>query len=293
MTMTKVLNLVNKETSHIKYEVSFFPDGQKDIKIEPSTINEDDAIRLVGRLNSFSDLELIVCAVKALRRIEVKDIYLYIPYLLGSRSDRDFTEGKGGTSYLVDVVAPILNGLNCTTITTVDAHSDVAAACIPNLKVIDNNFLMRKVLDDLYGPNSPDNFNLVSPDGGALKKIHNTADKIGFTGDIITCSKYRDWHGKLSRIEVPVRVIHLDKDFLIIDDICDGGRTFTEIAKHIREAQKTASKTTGKIYLVVTHGIFSAGIEPLRAVLDGIYCSNSYSDVAEEHQDFVKQVNVF
>lgn len=68
--------------------------------------------------------------------------------------------------------------------------------------------------------------------------------------------------------------------FFILDDICDGGRTFIEIAKAIKMKQSLSSavhpENHGKIYLVVTHGIFSAGLKPLNEYFDGIYTTNSY-----------------
>ena len=82
----------------------------------------------------------------------------------------------------------------------------------------------------------------------------------------------------------------------IVDDICDGGRTFIELAKEIKK------QTNTPIYLIVTHGIFSAGFDKLSDELDGIFCTNSVKDIDFEtvkvqsrqgSSDFVKQLNVF
>lgn len=146
-------------------------------------------------------------------------------------------------------------------------------------------------------------FILISPDAGATKKIYKLAEQIGYKGDIITCSKDRDTEGKLTKVNVPISLAagHGDKDMIIIDDICDGGATFINIAKRIKEY-----KYNNKIYLIVTHGIFSKGFEELSKYFDGIYCTNSYQDIkissswfndnvikAEENESFVKQLNVF
>ena len=58
------------------------------------------------------------------------------------------------------------------------------------------------------------------------------ADQLFYTNGFVICSKYRDWEGKLSRVDVPVQGKELaygSKDFIIVDDICDGGRTFVNI----------------------------------------------------------------
>lgn len=295
----KTLNLTSPETSDIKFEVSHFPDGQQDVKIASSKVELGHydgehywiatPIILKSRFNSFEDLELILCATKALKRAGGGEIHLYIPYLLGARSDRKFTDG--GTSYLVDIVAPILNAQNFKSVTALDAHSDVAAACINNLRVIDNEELVAFAMADLYPctwDTSKENCVLVSPDGGSLKKIYHAADHLKYRGDILVCSKYRDQEGALSRIEVPIRDSQIAKDFIIIDDICDGGRTFIEIAKVI----KARANFTGNIYLIVTHGIFSKGFNELADNFQTIYCTNSYSEL-KPNPNFVKQLNVF
>ena len=43
----------------------------------------------------------------------------------------------------------------------------------------------------------------------------------------------------------------------MIDDICDGGRTFIECAKLLKAAG------VGSMALYVSHGIFSKGLDPL------------------------------
>ena len=287
----KTLNLTSSETSDIKFEVSHFPDGQQDVKITGTELwgpSRKEA-KILSRFNSFEDLELILCATKALKRLGVEEVHLYIPYLLGARSDRKFADG--GTSYLVDIVAPILNAQNYKTVTALDAHSDVAAACINNLTVIDNEALVAFAMADLYPctwDTSKDNCVLVSPDGGSLKKIYHAADHLTFKGDVLVCSKYRNFEGDLSKIEVPIRDSQIAKDFIIIDDICDGGRTFIEIAKVI----KARANFTGNIYLIVTHGIFSKGFIELADNFQTIYCTNSYSEL-KPNPNFIKQLNVF
>ena len=112
----------------------------------------------------------VICAVKALRNLGVKEIRLFIPYLLGARSDRQFVEG--GTSYLRDVIAPILNSLELESIACLDVHSDVAAACIKNLKVIENNALVASFIISLANARNIvptsflENCVFISPDTG-------------------------------------------------------------------------------------------------------------------------------
>lgn len=295
----KKLDLTNVDKSDIQYKITSYPDGQQDITIHTvmdMLLFKTDSIQINSRFNSFKDLELIICATKALRRLGVKEIFLYIPYLLGSRSDRQFQEG--GTSYLVDVIAPIINSLNFESVTVIDVHSDVASACINNLKVIDNTGFIYKALRDSDQKVEYGGFVLVSPDAGALKKIYNVAKTIDYKGEIIVASKHRDLDGRITHTEVPLEIGGFQyKDFVIIDDICDGGRTFIEIAKVIRE-----KRSATKIFLIVTHGIFSAGLKELSEYFNHIYTTNSIMDINsmtefgmrnEKYLNKVTQLNIF
>lgn len=315
----KTLNLTNLEESDIKYEISKFPDGQQQVKITEeqslspyySLINLlpwmiKEGVQIKSRLNNFKDLELIICATKSLRNLGVKEIHLYTPYFLGSRSDRKFEEGSN--NYLKDVICPIINSLNFESVTVLDPHSDVLEACLNNFKKIDNfsliNYSIKNIaINKTKGEsNKLNDFILISPDAGANKKIFKVAEQIGYTGEIITCSKDRDIDGKLNKTVVPIELknnsfrYYVNKDFVIIDDICDGGRTFINIAIELKSYLKDIG-SQGKIYLIVTHGIFSKGFEELSEYFDGIYCTNSYFDMPKNviipKKEFVKQLNVF
>lgn len=298
----KKLNLTNQAESSVSYKISNFPDGQQDIVIDRGFVDQYGIyfpIQICSRFNSFRDLELIICATKALRRLGIKEVHLYIPYLLGARSDRQFQEG--GTSYLVDVVAPIINALNFESVTVMDVHSDVAAACVQNLKWSSNQLLVEYAIADIENRiHKMDPFVLVSPDAGALKKIYKistTIDMPQYNHEIIVASKHRGVDGKITHTEVPGVENYLNKDFIIIDDICDGGRTFIEIAKAIK-----SKGATGKIFLIATHGIFSAGLKELSEYFDRVYTTNSIMDIStntefgmrnERYLDVVNQKNIF
>lgn len=295
--MTKVLNLVDLDKSDIKYLHQKFPDGQQNIVIPIATKLFNGVIQPIqikSRLNNWLDLELITCAVSCLRELDITEIHLYVPYIMGARSDRKFEEG--GNNYVKHVIAPALNNLKLKSVTCIDPHSDVLEACINNFKKMDNFMLTTWVMNLQLKDYNFKNSILVSPDAGASKKIYKLAEQIGYNRDIITCSKDRDINGKLTKTVVPLETNKLSgtiienrtKDYIIIDDICDGGATFINIAKQLKN-----QFVTGKIYLIVTHGIFSKGLGELQQYFDGIYTTNSYKQLNPDTQDFVKQLNVY
>lgn len=324
----KILNLVNKDNSDIDYKISKFPDGQQNIVINGVNWLEDDdepipvtidkfntlsncpfskqKIQIKSRLNNWLDLELIVASVASLRELGVEEIHLYTPYIIGARSDRKFEDG--GNNYLKDVICPIINSLNFKTVTCIDHHSDVLEACIKGFKKESNEKLVRFATNNYQyqnkktSGNMAEDFILVSPDAGASKKIYKLAEQIGYKGDIITCSKDRDVDGNLTKCVVPLEKVSYkgvlpNKDFIIIDDICDGGVTFLNIAEVIRNTYEN-SDINPKIYLVVSHGIFSKGFQDLNQLFNGIYSTNSYKDFGDfagndMQKTNLKQLNVY
>ena len=289
----KTLDLTNSEDSDIKYKISNFPDGQQAITLDlENTIfsSESQSVVIKSRLNSFLDLELIICANQSLIELGVvnlefklKEISLYVPFFLGARSDRKFL--KGQSNYLKTVICPIINSQNFSRVTVLDPHSDVLEACLNNFQKTTNVGFASSSIEDIEGK-----ITLISPDAGALKKIYDVAEAVDCT-DVIVANKLRDLKtGRIIRTEVP----GIDqepgcKSFVIIDDICDGGRTFIEIAKAIRDI-RSKKIFNDKIYLVVTHGIFSAGFEELEKWFTGIYTTDSVKEIENE---LVTQVNIF
>lgn len=315
----KRLNLINLEKSDIKYKISKFPDGQQnvtiftkavlsnhmfhyDLNLKESDVNihwNKNPVRIISHLNNFLDLELILCTVSALKEIGVTEIHLFTPYFIGARSDRKFEEG--GNWYLKQVVCPIINSLHLNSITIVDPHSYVLGNLLNNFKFQTNLELVKWATLDICGPieesgrNSKYPITLISPDAGASHKIYKIAEQIGYTGDIVTCSKERDEKGNLTKTVVPVIDDgNCNKDFIIIDDICDGGRTFINIAQKIKEYfnHEDFDGYQPKIYLIITHGIFSAGFTELNKWFDKIYCTNSYSDIGDFAGNDLEKTNV-
>jgi ribose-phosphate pyrophosphokinase len=295
----RVLDLTDSTNSNIKYEINKVPDGQQSITLPTASrvwMEKVSVVKIHSHLNSFQDLELIICAKKILDNLGVSQVVLHVPYFLGARSDRRFEEGT--VHYLKEVICPIINSLKFSAVVVLDPHSDVLEACLDNMIKIDNHLLVKQALTLIDNKNDArERVCLVSPDAGAYKKIFDVAKKFDIN-KVITATKVRDLKtGQILHTEVPLQDLNEDIKYVIVDDICDGGRTFTEIAKAIRTQVPNA-----RIYLVVTHGIFSAGYAQLGEYFEGIYTTNSYSTIESDSEDTdaeqaakkkVTQFNVF
>lgn len=279
----RILDLANPSESDIKFTISSFPDGQQTIDItSPMRSIQYTDVWICSHMNSFRDLELIIAANQILRNdAEASSVSLYVPYFLGARSDRKFREG--GVHYLKQVICPVINSQKFDAVRVLDPHSDVLEACLDNFKKINNFGLVEFALRDIGATN--DRIILVSPDGGALKKIYDVAEHFKIT-NIVTAMKHRDIEtGKITHTSVPLddSRYYDGMKFVIVDDICDGGRTFIELAKAIRVKVPDA-----EIHLVVTHGIFSAGYDALSEQFKQVYTTNSVIPVTPHHTKLVK-----
>lgn len=286
------LDLVNPDKSQIKYKISQFPDGQQTVDLTDwnDLLIYEDAVKISSRLNSFKDLELIICATAAIRNIKpTREIALYVPYFIGARSDRKFVDG--GVNYLKQVICPIINSLNFVTVITLDPHSDVLEACLNNYEKVNNYTLVKHALTSIDNKrDAQERICLVSPDAGAYKKIFDVAKKFGIQ-KVVTANKVRDMRtGNILSTEIPdlPGSVGDDLQYVIIDDICDGGRTFNELAKAIK-----LQRADAKIYLVVTHGIFSAGFKELTKYFEHIYTTNSHRDISDDEYGEKTQTTAF
>lgn len=275
-----ILNLAYPDKSQIKFKRTMFPDGQQTIDLSnPDVLGEKisrggssvetEPIQIYSRFESFKDLELIICANQALLEFGCRNIHLYTPYFLGARSDRKFQDG--GINYLKTVICPIINSQNFKSVTVLDPHSDVIEACLNNFVNIPNlDFASDVLKTQEFTQNVSRNVVLVSPDAGALKKVFKIQQKFGIE-NLIIGSKNRDIKGQITHTSISGMTPELsDKTFVIFDDICDGGRTFIELAKVIKEEYPNA-----KIVLAITHGLFTKGIAAVAEYFDHIYTTDS------------------
>ncbi len=255
----------------IKFQSFTFSGGEPHIKINPD-FDATQKVTITHRLNSFNDLGLLCITVDALRRMDVKIIDLFIPYFPAARQDRVMIPGE---PLSVKVYADIINAMQLNKVFVFDAHSEVTPALLNNSTVIPNYTFIKEVLSVIG-----ENVKLISPDGGALKKIYKVSEFLGGV-DVVECSKSRDVKtGKLSGFKVYEDDLN-GIDCLIVDDICDGGGTFVGLAEELKK------KNAGKLYLAVSHGIFNKGFEVLNC-FDKIFTTNSVKDFEGESVQVIK-----
>jgi len=278
--MAIILNLRPGLITDQNYKAFKFPGGELHFILSDSfkyILNEsNDDIHVYAGVNSAEDLILLCIAVETIAKTYTNEIHVVFAYMPYQQADRDFSEGE---SFSLKTITNILNGLPVQSFTIYDPHSDVSPALLRNCQVITNHNYIKEVVDSIVHEDFQEELVILSPDAGAYKKIFKLAEAIKFDGGIETANKYRD----IRSGDLKVRFSCDDfngRDVLIVDDICIGGATFIALAEELLD------KNVGKLYLAVSHGIFSRGFGELGNYFSKIYTTNSrhseYGDLIDD-----------
>ncbi len=173
---------------------------------------------------------------------------IYLPY---ARQDKVHNKGE---PLSLKVVADLINNLGAKRVRLYDPHSDVATALINNSVVLDfTSFLDFKKYSE---------YTIIAPDQGAFKKLNK------YNVRQACALKCREKDN--SKLVIKEIVGDLDNNkFLILDDICDGGRTFIALYNHLTGLLRHEAR----IELHTTYGIYSNGFKDLEKCFDKISCA--------------------
>ncbi len=211
-------------------------------------------LTIVTRIQCGYDLIELLMATDALKRLIPKNtpISVIVPYLPYARQDKISVHGE---SLSLRVFADLINSQGYAKIVTYDVHSDVSLALIDNLKSISQESILNYLTTDKSWSDSLKHKTLVCPDAGAAKKLPGLIKALQPVR-VVHASKVRDGDGNIVSTEVHCADL-INESVVIVDDIIDGGRTFIELAKALKD------KGCGSITLFATHGIFSKGVKVL------------------------------
>jgi ribose-phosphate pyrophosphokinase len=247
------------DAGDLAFKTFVFPDGQPHFKLE-TWDREFDEVAIEMAIKSPNDLFLALLANDTLRQHGYQSVRLNVRYLLGARMDRAIDTTQ---PFTLRVVARLLNGAGFTKIKILDAHSPAATMLIRNsVNILPSDFVAQ-----VSGALNHD-FAYLAPDKGAVDRVRALVG----VEDFIRANKIRNPQtGEITNIGFDGASYLFDdqENVLILDDICDGGATFVALAAKLKEIG------VKKVFLAVTHGIFSKGI-PLRGI-DKIFTTDSYN----------------
>jgi len=250
-------------------DLFIFPAGEIQVQL-PKKIDTERVVLTWKPINSGEIMQLQL-TVNALNHAGIWDIDVDVLYLPYARQDRVCSPGQ---ALSLEVICEILNLLDVTCIRIWDVHNTEAINKylsefgFTHIHSVDI-FRRYKLLDNF----DLDNLILCAPDKGARSKADDIAESfdLGFSihFDKVRCPATGEITG------IKPNKYNRDTDgweILVVDDICDGGRTFIEVAKELRKT------TSENLYLYVTHGIFSKGLDELLEYYKHIYCHHVLHD---------------
>lgn len=244
----------------ISFDLGIFSGGESHVKLleAKNLLPAPSRIIITHRLGSMNHLMQAALVKDALREFYHGPIELFTPYLPYARQDR---RCESGEAFSLKVYAGILNSIGFDRVHILDPHSDVGPALIDNCVVHSPSKYVKRAVE------MSEAYYLISPDAGASKSVASMAKELDMP--VVQAVKHRDTtDGRVHGFEVAADHL-LGEKCMVVDDICDGGATFIGLAKQLK------AKGAGDLYLYVTHGIFSNGVDELKKYYKQIYTTNS------------------
>jgi ribose-phosphate pyrophosphokinase len=199
-------------------------------------------------------------------------LQLWLAYLPYSRQDRPEPAAGVGMNSLV--LLHMLNSVRWAGIHTLDVHSSVLEGRV-------DSYPQHEVMVALGGAVREEIGAIVAPDMGAVKKAEKLADALDVP--LLVCHKRR-----LGTAGVQVKLlgttcdrsVSADTPIMIVDDICDGGRTFLGVSEELKLAGYEDQQ------LMVSHACSASGVE---RVLNGSLIRRVHA----AHSLFTQGNNIF
>ena len=279
MALDKIhYNLLEPLNGESSYHIDTFPDGEKQIVVYEPLKFAKETNNIVTRISTMDDLFILMQLISILKRYNIK-YHVFITYLLGQRNDRVMEYGKA-VNLGVIVNFLLSNGCEMVNFSFCELHNDSFDAFRYTNIVRLTNIIMQYEL-------KPENIILVYPDKGACDRYDYY---LGDLFETMECTKERYVgleYEKRIKINVPLayKYASTDNEFVVIDDICDGGGTFVVLAEELNLRYPNRKKT-----LVVTHAVNLEGLKKVSKYYDNVIITDSFKNW--EKEDLPKNIKV-
>lgn len=247
------------------FENTRFPDGTSQAwKVTPEPTKNDEFF-VTWQFTCESEFVTLLQLAELLSSV-AKVPRLYMPFLPWGRQDKAI---KNDQTFAGHVLLSMLDDVYY--LETFDAHSLEMAR-----KFRIHNHEPEEFFKSILDANIYDA--IVFPDDGARKRYKHL---FGCLPVIVMDKKRNQQTGEIEGLVIDSKNTDVVKNhkpmeftFLIVDDICDGGRTFIETYKTLNDVRMVGEKIN--VDLAVSHGIFSKGKQVLHdAGIRNIFTTNS------------------
>lgn len=271
----------------IELPIIKFPSGEVHIRAEEFfKENKIDVYNIQVSVKFKSNDDII--ALMLVDNILYNKGYVYtldIKYFPSSRQDRVQQEYESDS---LTVYANIINNLKSVdSIHILDPHSEATVKSLKLPTHVDNLAITPTLTKYIIDQAASKRIVVVSPDKGARGRALEVAEELKYfytNVDVLTADKVRDYNtGNIIGIQLldPESITILPETvFLVVDDICDGGRTFIELIYKLQEAYQNNPRKPIHVDLMVSHGFFSKGIDILHeAGCNKVYYANDMRNI--------------
>ncbi|MDD3237513.1 MAG: ribose-phosphate pyrophosphokinase [Candidatus Gastranaerophilales bacterium] len=221
-----------------------FKNGETYVKLNDDVEDKNVVVINAGNDPVNDNLMEFRQMLDAAKRGGAEKITAVLPYLPYSRQDRLSADGE---SLAGKMIAKDLETAGADKVITFDIHSiqtqgfyDVPMKNVSAMPLFADYFKEKT-------NGKTDNFVVVSPDVGGVKRAKNLAKELDVDTAII--HKERAEHNKAEAVALIGEV--KDKNCILIDDMIDTAGTITEAVKMLK------GKGAKDVYICATHGIFS------------------------------------
>ena len=260
----------------LNVEFSTFAGGERNVRIKGYTANSpllrsleegltwDKELFILAHIDSSDAAMDLLLFTDAFNRLyggagsSIKKV-CHLPYIPYARQDRVMVDGEPLSSVLF---GKLINMCKFDRVIVNDPHSDVAPSHIDNVSIEEQHETALRVLGERFF----DGAVIVAPDAGAIKKATKLAKKVAHD-HVGVGTKHRDLSTNNITATSYTGPDVAGKRVIMVDDICDGGRTFIELGKVLR------SLGASEVILYTTHGIYSYGTDVFAGVVDEVYSS--------------------
>lgn len=260
---------VGKES--FKVEQFTFPGGEVQIKV-PEAFGFHTEFDVYANIRNSDDVMALILTMSVVGRPYNSHINLHMHYFPYARQDRACQVGEAES---FKVFANIINQMHFASVHIFDLHNEEMLQYIDNVEHTPQEAFTKGLVFNYRTGALPYDY-IVSPDKGALPKVERLLNLIPdpeFRPKVIVGEKVRDpTTGEITHTAIDFNGSLAGQRLLILDDICDGGRTFVELAKVLKKHRAY------EIDLFVTHGIFSKGTKVFEGLIDNIYTTSSFFD---------------
>lgn len=245
----------------VEIKQGHFPDNTLMIKFDPNSDEFDPRGNMLVEWYYENDAELftLICVKRHLDRVySYSDVILYMPYIPHARMDRVKSDAD---VFTLKYFCEVINSLNFKVVHVRDAHSNVSLALLNNVSEDSIDCAIKRVISKSEADA------VFFPDEGAMKRYSDKAPLPYAFG-----MKKRDWEtGKILGLNIMNAENIVDKNVLIIDDICSRGGTFY----HSAQALKAAGAKSVSLYVTHCEKTIAHGDLPTSQLIDHVYTTHS------------------